>query len=384
MEWIHRDLSENLQSDAGKRSPGTGQGVGPKYDVGSDKVPDDWCDSGLDSLISTEFISIDSPEPVHIQPDPPDPWSSVRCGGILDGTETERLDSAIGDSINDDTVKSLSDRMGTVILSESGPEVRDQRREEIFNTLSFISEDGDTALHLALIHEQWAFFYHLLELISLNPTWTSYLDIQNDLGQTALHMAVIVGRRECVCALMKAGAAVELQERGGNTALHLAVCELQAECVRELTNLRCTRPEHLNIYNYAGVSALHMAVQKGRCDIIKMLLEAGADVNQMDQGSGRSPLHWAVEYQSCSAAELLLRYGAGVDQRSYSGHTPLYCALYRPDARLRQLLRSAGACDTLDEEETEDDDDEEEEEEDKRENDEDVFDDVIIHGQRVL
>ncbi|KAI5614974.1 NF-kappa-B inhibitor beta, partial [Silurus asotus] len=97
---------------------------------------------------------------------------------------------------------------------------------------------------------------------------------------TALHLAVIVGSSECVCALLRAGASVELQERGGNTALHLAVCELHSECVRVLTK-RCTQPQHLNIYNYTGVSALHMAVQKGRCDIITLLLEAGADVNQM-------------------------------------------------------------------------------------------------------
>ncbi|MCI4394681.1 hypothetical protein PGIGA_G00171470 [Pangasianodon gigas] len=395
MEWIHQDLSHNLRSDAGKAGPGSGLGVGPKYGsagLGSEKLPEDWCDSGLDSLISTEFISIDSSDPVHItaeHSEPPEPWSSARCGVTVDGTETERLDSAIGDSINDETVKSLSERIGTVILSEPtgtltpqpGPEVQDRRGDEIFNTLSFISEDGDTALHLALIHEQWEFFHHLLELIILNPTWTPYLDIQNDLGQTALHMAVIVGRSECVCALLRAGASVELQERGGNTALHLAVCELHAKCVRELTSSRRTLPQHLNIYNYAGVSALHMAVQKGRCDIISMLLEAGADVNQMDQGSGRSPLHWAVECQSCSVVELLLRRGASVDQRSYSGHTPLYCALYRPDARLRELLRSAGASDAhLDEEEDEDD----EEEEEERESDEEEFDDVIINGQRVL
>lgn len=70
--------------------------------------------------------------------------------------------------------------------------------------------------------------------------------------QTALHMAVVVGHRECVCALLKAGASVELQERGGNTALHLAVCELQAECVRELTNTRRNLSQLLNIYNYDG------------------------------------------------------------------------------------------------------------------------------------
>ncbi|KAF4073372.1 hypothetical protein AMELA_G00258010 [Ameiurus melas] len=388
MEWTHRDL----QSDAGKLNPGPGLGVGPKYGfpgLGSDKLPEDWCDSGLDSLISTEFISMDGSDPVQITAEPADPWGAVRCGVTSEETETERLDSAIGDSINDETVKSLSERIGTVILSEPsgtlthrpGPEVHDRRREEIFNMLSFISEDGDTALHLALIHEQWEFFHHLLELITLNPTWTPYLDIQNDLGQTALHMAVIVGRGECVCALLRAGASVELQDRGGNTALHLAVCELHAECVRELTNSRRTLPQHLNLYNYTGVSALHMAVQKGRCDLISTLLDAGADVNQMDQGSGRSPLHWAVECQSRSAVELLLQRGASVDQRSYSGHTALYCALYRPDARLHELLRTAGASDAQDDEEEDDD---EEEEEEQRESDEEEFDDVIINGQRVL
>lgn len=157
MEWIHQDLSQNLKSDAGKRSPGSGLGAGAKYGsmgLGSEKLAEDWCDSGLDSLISTEFISIEGSESLPIpaeQPDPPDPWSSAHCGGTPDATETERLDSAIGDSINDETVSSLSERIGTVILSEQtgtprhqpGPEVQDRRRE-VFNTLSFISEDGDT------------------------------------------------------------------------------------------------------------------------------------------------------------------------------------------------------------------------------------------------
>lgn len=156
MEWVHQDLSQNLKSDAGKRTSGSGLGVGPKYGssgLGLDKLAEDWCDSGLDSLISAEFISVDGSEPVPSTAEHPDPWSSVRCGVTLDGTETDRLDSAIGDSINDDeAVRNLSERIGTVILSEPsgtlthqpGPEVQDRRREEIFSTLSFISEDGDT------------------------------------------------------------------------------------------------------------------------------------------------------------------------------------------------------------------------------------------------
>lgn len=62
--------------------------------------------------------------------------------------------------------------------------------------------------------------------------------------------------------------------------------------------------------------------------------------------------------------ELLLLCGASVDQRSYSGHTPLYCALYRPNTRMRELLRKAGASDVHD------DDDDDDDEEDEKQSDE--------------
>lgn len=131
---------------------------------------------------------------------------------------------------------------------------------------------------MALIHEQWAIVNCLLEEISLDSNWIPYLDIQNDLGQvnvthtcvmclscpfplfwcfffqTALHLAVIVDQSECVRALLCSGANAELQERGGNTPLHLAVREHRTECVRELTSCSRTRPEHLNITNFAGMN----------------------------------------------------------------------------------------------------------------------------------
>ncbi|KAL6463217.1 hypothetical protein MHYP_G00276080 [Metynnis hypsauchen] len=388
MEWAHQRFSQDLQSGYGKQDgrPGAEQGR-------SEIHPEDWCDSGLDSFLDAEGESVSER-----------PWPRglpLDCGGAAERQTGEcmslgggeRLDSAIGDSITDEAaVESLSAGIRTVLLGEAeeregtagggGERAGEEERmsEELWRTLSFVSEDGDTALHLALIHEQWGFVQYLLDLISLNRTWTPYLDIQNDLGQTALHLAVIVDRSECVCALLEAGACAKLQERGGHTPLHLAVREQRTECVRALTSRTCTTPEHLNITNYAGVSALHLAVQKGRCDIISMLLEAGANVNQRDQGSGRTPLHWAVESQSCAVVELLLRAGASVDQRSYAGHTPLYCALYRPNTELQALLKSA-ATSTQEEEEEEEYDDEEDEE---RESEEEEFDDVLINGQRVL
>ncbi|ROL40660.1 NF-kappa-B inhibitor alpha [Anabarilius grahami] len=363
-----------------------------------DATPEDWCDSGLDSL-SGVGLGFEGPYGTYTEAEemwtpgrsvsdiPPsdesDNRSTMECVSIGGG---ERLDSAIGDSINEDAVVgSLSDGIGTMILSEPAGTDRlavsdteesqtRQRREELFNTLNFLSEDGDTVLHLALIHEQWGVVQCLLEEIVVDKTWTPYLDIQNDLGQTALHLAVIVDRSECVRALLWSGASAEIQERGGNTPLHLAVRELRTECVRELTSCTRTPPEHLSITNYAGVSALHLAVHRGNCDIIKMLLEAGADANQRDLGSGRSPLHWAVEGQRSAVVELLLSAGALVNQRSYAGHTPYYCALYRPSKEVQALLSVYGATYTQDDEE----------EEEYIESEEEEFDDVVINGQRVL
>ncbi|XP_042580258.1 NF-kappa-B inhibitor alpha-like [Cyprinus carpio] len=360
-----------------------------------DSVPEDWCDSGLDSLSGvglgfevpystyTEAEQIWTPGRSDVPPsDESDNRSTMDCVSIGGG---ERLDSAIGDSINEDAVVGcISDGIGTMMLGEPAGNVTDrlavsnteedrQRREELFNTLNFLSEDGDTVLHLALIHEQWGVVQCLLEEIVVDNTWIPYLDIQNDLGQTALHLAVIVDRSECVRALLWSGASAEIQERGGNTPLHLAVRELRTECVRELTSCSRTPPVHLNTTNYAGVSALHLAVHRSNCEIIKMLLEAGADVNQRDLGSGRSPLHWAVESQRSEVVELLLRAGALVNQCSYAGHTPFYCALYRPNKEVQALLNAHGATYTQDDEE-----------EEYRESEEEEFDDVIINGQRVL
>ncbi|KAL0994266.1 hypothetical protein UPYG_G00120010 [Umbra pygmaea] len=378
-----------------------GFGIDKREALGTSSL-DDWCDSGLECL-SGATLSLDERfnnetsqtwgprSPPHTVAYPSLDDTDKRpmdCSSMSGG---ERLDSAIGDSITDESMGNISQGLGTMHLNEpvvsdrvddSGwqaalsPEQERQRREETFNTMNFVSEDGDTALHLALIHEHWGFVQYLLEVIALDRSWVPYLDIQNHLGQTALHLAVIVDQASCVRGLLWAGASAELQERGGNTALHLAVRELRHDCVREITS-NYQNTDYLHITNYLGLSALHVAVQRGKEEIISLLIDAGADVNQRDLGSGRSPLHWAVESQSPRVVQLLLQGGANVEQPTYAGHTAPYCALHRPNKEVQALLKAGGACDisALDEE----DDDEEEE----RESEEEEFDDVVINGQRV-
>nr|XP_015196126.1 PREDICTED: NF-kappa-B inhibitor beta [Lepisosteus oculatus] len=205
------------------------------------------------------------------------------------------------------------------------------------------------------------------------------------LFQTALHIAVIVNQPECVRGLLCVGASPDLQERSGNTALHIACREGLRECVRELVSHSLSRAP-LHTTNYAGVTPLHIAVQKVDEGAVRLLLHAGADANRRDLSSGRTALHWAVESQSAALVRLLLSRGAAVDAPSYAGHTPLYCALHRPSEAVRSLLREGGAVEPLEEDEEEEDDEEEDDEEevDELERKEEEFDDLVINGHRVL
>ncbi|XP_021556720.1 NF-kappa-B inhibitor beta isoform X3 [Neomonachus schauinslandi] len=252
----------------------------------------------------------------------------------------------------------------------------------------YVTEDGDTALHLAVIHQHEPFLDFLLGFAA----GTEYLDLQNDLGQTALHLAAILGEASAVEKLYAAGASLHVAERGGHTALHLA-CRMRAHacahallqprprCARGAPNTylaqgpaRTSQAGHLPVAldpepnsekedeeseedwklqleaeNYEGHTPLHVAVIHKDAEMVRLLREAGADLNKPEPTCGRSPLHLAVEAQAADVLELLLRAGADPATRMYGGRTPLGSATLRPNPILARLLRAHGAPEPEDE-----------------------------------
>ncbi|KAF6078800.1 NFKB inhibitor beta [Phyllostomus discolor] len=114
--------------------------------------------------------------------------------------------------------------------------------------------------------------------------------------------------------------------------------------------------------------------------MVRLLREAGADLNKPEPTCGRSPLHLAVEAQAADVLELLLKAGADPAARMYGGRTPLGSAMLRPNPILARLLRAHGAP------EPEDEDDKpgpcsSSSDSDSRDE-ADEYDDIVVHSGR--
>uniref|UniRef100_A0A8C3A7N8 Nuclear factor kappa B subunit 1 n=1 Tax=Cyclopterus lumpus TaxID=8103 RepID=A0A8C3A7N8_CYCLU len=155
-------------------------------------------------------------------------------------------------------------------------------------------EDGDTGLHLAVLHSQQEALKSLTQVVSALPG-VEVLNLRNHLYQTPLHLAVITQQKEAVEALLLAGADPTLTDRHGNTALHLA-SRLEGEEMSEL----------LDHTNTAGLCAIHLAVLANQLSSLRELLVGGANVEAQEHGCGRTALHLATERDNMSLAGCLL------------------------------------------------------------------------------
>ena len=96
--------------------------------------------------------------------------------------------------------------------------------------------------------------------------------------QTTLHLAVLTDQPEVVRQLMTAGADPNAQDRNGQTAAHMCAARGHIGCLLEI--LKAKRKElDLEIKNYNGLTALHVAVQKKHKSIVEALIKCGVNLN---------------------------------------------------------------------------------------------------------
>ncbi len=90
------------------------------------------------------------------------------------------------------------------------------------------------------------------------------------------------------------------------------------------------------------ISPLSAASGKGHTDVVKLLVEAGADANKAD-AKGDTPLYMASQNNHTDIVKLLLGAGADVNKDMNNGVTPLYIASQNNHTDIVKLLLGAGA-----------------------------------------
>uniref|UniRef100_A0A8C7SLE3 RHD domain-containing protein n=1 Tax=Oncorhynchus mykiss TaxID=8022 RepID=A0A8C7SLE3_ONCMY len=165
-------------------------------------------------------------------------------------------------------------------------------------------ENGDTGLHLGVIHSQTDAVRSLAQVLSALPG-EEVLNMRNNLYQTPLHIAVITQQKAAAEALLLAGADVTLCDRHGNTALHLAAQQKEGGMVGFLLRHR-EIVELVDLPNTAGLCSLHLAVLANSLCSLRDLLVNGGSVEVQERSCGRTALHLATELDNVSLAGCLL------------------------------------------------------------------------------
>lgn len=162
-----------------------------------------------------------------------------------------------------------------------------------------------------------------------------------------MHETVREGNIERVRALLSAGAKVNEKEQSymGNTPVYLATCTGNKEVLKLLIDSGAD----VNTRNNLGQTALDNALlQEYDLEVIKILTNAGAHV-QPD--FGRSAMHYLTQKNNPKLIEFLLSQGVDVNAPDDRNRTPLHtAAIYNKAeshrASVEMLLKNGAEVDT--------------------------------------
>ena len=152
------------------------------------------------------------------------------------------------------------------------------------------------------------------------------------------------GDLETVRSLLRRGADVNAAQGDGMSALHWAAMNDNAEMAGVLLYAGA---HAWSTTRLGGFTALHLAGKSGYTDVIRVLVEGGADVAAVTS-TGVTPLHYAAASGRSEAVSTLLAYGADVDAREGTNElTPLMWATASNRVDAMAALLAGGADPSL-------------------------------------
>lgn len=208
-------------------------------------------------------------------------------------------------------------------------------------------ENGFTLLMLASY-----FYYFNSEIIPSLIAAGVDVNAQDDLGVTALMIAVERGYLRPVEDLVNAGASLKTEDVTGRTALDYAnnenlIAYLNAQYAKKYpviiypkiktTLVEAAKGNELSVLELLiksgsnleesddhGATAIAIASRRGHLPLVKVLAQAGAKIDSINEYK-MTPLHSAIINGHYEIAKYLIAQGANINsQDSYRGRTPLH------------------------------------------------------------
>jgi ankyrin repeat protein len=180
---------------------------------------------------------------------------------------------------------------------------------------------------------------------------------------TALHEAAEKGHLDAASFLIEHGADVNARDWTGQTVLEVAAWTGQLQMVRfllirganiqaknlianaaesnnaDLVRFLLDRGAQINGGLCRSQPALVWIVLGSNHAALRLLLERGAEPNEVGYGRAMVPLHSAVQQVDIVAARLLLDHGADVNLLDTRGHVPLHLAVDGKEAGRKDVVR---------------------------------------------
>ncbi|XP_032972600.1 protein phosphatase 1 regulatory subunit 12A isoform X4 [Rhinolophus sinicus] len=202
--------------------------------------------------------------------------------------------------------------------------------------INYANVDGLTALHQACIDDN-------VDMVKFLVENGANINQPDNEGWIPLHAAASCGYLDIAEFLIGQGAHVGAVNSEGDTPLDIAEEEameelLQNEVNRQGVDIEAARKEeerimlrdarqwlnsgHINDVRHAksGGTALHVAAAKGYTEVLKLLIQAGYDVNIKDY-DGWTPLHAAAHWGKEEACRILVDNLCDMDMVNKVGQT---------------------------------------------------------------